>query len=229
MADDPRFEAAAVKFEDKLGGVAWTHPRASAAAAQMAKSAKEYIRSKAGEPWEENSKRLGELLQKTGSENPEWSGSVGKAIKDLMAVFDEGNIAERMSHVESFFVEILGSDLAESNALLVKEALARAEAAGLDADLVAQRQEAMGRTGGGKFGIIDTPQSPPIAEGAAVADQWHARATRNTGADAAAKNRSTRKIAETGATLSPREAALHKAKGPRVGARQRIRSCGPKG
>ena len=209
MADDPRFEAAGIRFEDKLGAVAWTHPRADGAAAQMAKSAKEYVRLKAAEPWEENSKRLGELLQKTGSESPEWSGSVGKAIKDLMEVFDAGNIAERMAHAESFFVEILGSDLAESNALLVEEALDRAEAAGLDADLLAERHEEMERTGGrGKFGIIDTPQD------AAVADQWHARAPRNTGPDASARNRSTRTIAETGASLSSREVALHKAKDP---------------
>jgi hypothetical protein len=137
-----------------------------------------------------------------------------------MACFDSGNIAEKMNHVGEFFIKILGADLISEREAEFK---ARLTQAGLDARaLMALKREieAQKRAGG-------TPspwQIAPTAPGSAANDQWHARADRVTALgipdDAAHQQErhdathSDRTVAQTGASLSPRELAVQQGGDP---------------
>lgn len=226
MAQNPHFEADAMAFEHNLGALAFGHPVAVSTADEMAAKAKAYIQDRAGGQWDAASVELGALLDKIGKDNPGWSGSVGKAIKDVMAVFDQGNVAERMSHVSAFFVEIMGNDfLTESLETLQR----RLRDSKMGASLIVERQNEMvrkARARGGKgnrWDIAPVPETiPETGERNPTADQWHTRADRGNalGLPKDAKRerselaRGGRTLAETGADMSPREEALHQTAQP---------------
>lgn len=132
-----------------------------------------------------------------------------------MAVFDEGNLAERMNHVGEFFIKIMGKDLVETDAKELEKRLtdAKMNVAGLMKRRTEMQEKQKAR--GGKPNNWDIAPTPP---GSAAADQWHARADR---ADVAGVPRddkkgrskvaqSDRKVGQTGADISSREEALHK-------------------
>lgn len=108
MAANPAFEADAIAFERALGIDAFT--RGLPAAEALSAKAKDYLVAKHG-AWERTNTELEAALASIGADNPGWSGAVGTAMDDLMAVFDTGNLATRMNHVGNFFTTILGGDL----------------------------------------------------------------------------------------------------------------------
>ncbi len=215
MAKNPDFEKDAMTFEDKLGAKAWNHPAALAGASDMAHKAKAYIQDRVGGKWDAANTELQSLAQKMGSDNPGWSGAVGKAVKDVMAVFDEGNIAERMNHVGEFFIKILAKDLVETDAKDLEKRLTQAK---MDAAGLMQRRDEMLKKKDARGGKENNWDIAPTAPGSAAADQWHARVDR---ADVAGVPRddkkgrskvaqSGRKLASTGADMSGREETLAK-------------------
>ena len=109
MAANPAFEEDAKAFEDKFAKLAWTHGAQGADA--LAAKAQAYLLSKSGGAWDAANVELGKLLKQIGVDDPSWSGAVGKEVKNLMGVFNKGNIAEKMCHVGNFFIKILGNDL----------------------------------------------------------------------------------------------------------------------
>ena len=109
MAAQPDFETAALQFEKNLGAAAFNDGLPAAVA--MSDKAKAYIVAKVGGRWEATNTALETTLKQCGSDKPEWSGSVGLAMRDLMAVFDSGNLATRMNHVGQFFYNILANDM----------------------------------------------------------------------------------------------------------------------
>ncbi|MGI8792406.1 MAG: hypothetical protein ACR2H3_04420 [Acidimicrobiales bacterium] len=207
LVQSPEFHTAAKAFEQKLGAVAWSNGRANETARKMSEAAKKYILTHAKVKWDRNNAILEQMLASIGSDNVGWSGSVGKEIDKVMAVFDSGNLAERMAHLEAFYVEILGKDVAETDPEKAKDNLERMDKARLDMQAIATR-----RTGAkaGKYSVIKTPTATAFAEGGAVKDQWHARGDYDDGGRANSKT----PIGETGADLSPREDALHKTADP---------------
>jgi len=213
MAANPAFEADASAFEDRFGALAWGHGAAIGGAADMAAKAKAYIQLRVGGDWDAANEELADLCAQIGSTNPGWSGAAGKAVHQVMACLDSGNIAERMNHVGEFFIHILGEDLVTEDAAILKQRMAQAK---LDVKALMKTREAMEA----KKAAGGTPMKwdiAPVVDGSQAEDQWHTRADRADaqGVDRAdregrsAVGRSTRKIGETGATLSPREQALH--------------------
>lgn len=113
MAENPDFEKDAIAFETNLGISAYS--LGNGPAGVMAGKAKSYLMEKTGAAqWKASEARLAEQLKKLGSENPAWSGTVGLAVDDLMAVFDSGNVATRMCHLENVY-GMLTADLALNN------------------------------------------------------------------------------------------------------------------
>src|SRR5207253_1067078 len=104
-----------------------------------------------------------------------WSGAVGKAIHDLMAIFDGGgNLAEQMSHAGNFFVNVLGGDMLNHGD--PDEVLRMAGAAGMNTPDLEQRQKLMRENKaagqGNKWDIVQSPAD------SATEGQWHGRASR---------------------------------------------------
>ncbi|MGN5633985.1 eCIS core domain-containing protein [Streptomyces sp. AC154] len=111
-ASDPAFEEEAEAFERKLAAKASSHAAANGALADMAAKAKAYIRSGVGGAWDHADQRLAEIFKTVGQEGVKNSGFVGTAVSDVMAVFDEGTLSERYTHIVRFFTEVLARDLA---------------------------------------------------------------------------------------------------------------------
>jgi hypothetical protein len=215
MAANPDFEKDAIAFEDKLGAKVWAHPAAQAGASEMAKKAKAYIQDKVGGQWDAANGELQAIAQQIGIDNPGWSGSVGKAVKDVMAVFDGGNISEQLTHVGEFFTKVLAKDLVEMDAKDLEKRLAQAKLDG--AGLMKRREEMLAKKDarGGKANNWDIAPTMP---GSPTADQWHARANRADAAGVAPDDKkgrsqvakSDRTLAQTGVDMSAREEALVK-------------------
>jgi hypothetical protein len=179
----------------------------------MAAKAKAYITQRVGGSWDQANVELQALCAEIGGDKPGWSGSVGKAVNDVMACFDGGNIAEQMNHVGAFFVQILGKDLIETDVADLKKWLTDAK---LNVKAILQRRkelEARQKATGRAPGVWDIA---PVVSGSPAEDQWHARADRADVAgvprsDAAGRSevaRSDRTLPQTGAGMSPREIAL---------------------
>ena len=225
MAHNPHFEADAIAFEQKLGAKAFSHPASVGAAADMATKAKNWIKAKVGGTWDAANAQIASDLQKIGGDNPGWSGSVGKAIQDVMAVFDKGNVAERLNHVSSFFTEVMAKDLLDPKIDRVKKLATQSH---MDAKAIIDRREEMlakqAVRGGqeNKWDIAPVPEKLPSGRRNPVGGQWHTRADRASAQGVAKddeKSRSEvakggRKLEETGAQMSEREVALHKKDDP---------------
>lgn len=186
MAENPAFEQDAIAFERALGQAAFRDGLPAAEA--MSAKAKAYIQAKAG-PWEASNARLQAELAKTSSNEAGWSGAVGTAIEDVMAVFDSGNVATRMNHLGEFYTHILGEDLA-SGAPEVDRWIQQAH---LEEAEIEERKRQMNGTKW-SFNTID-----PNSE---VAGQGQTRV--RSGEDA----RTELTVAESGVTLDPAEAQL---------------------
>jgi hypothetical protein len=199
MAKNPLFEADAMAFEDRLGPLAWKHPAAAKGAGELAAKCKKYLAAAAG-TWEAANERLQKLCATVGMDNLGYSGAVGKAVQDVMAVFEGGNIAERMNHVGEFFIKVLAKDLITKDEQEV-EALIRSAEMNLPA--LQARRDDMLENKTGEWGIA------PKTE--AIAGQWHARTKNPNPVNGAVSDRT---IEQTGIEMSDREVALHQAKQP---------------
>ncbi|MEV4049885.1 hypothetical protein AB0J55_01755 [Amycolatopsis sp. NPDC049688] len=127
--DNPNFAADAKRFEEVLGSKAAVHPNATSALAGMAAKAKKYLIEAAGS-WDYANSALHVLITKIASANVELATRAGSVVdleavqaeadeaarqamlmKPVMAVFDEGALSERFTHVISFYSNVLGPDL----------------------------------------------------------------------------------------------------------------------
>ncbi len=113
MAENPDFEKDAMAFEFRLGVDAYS--RGNRPAGAMAAKGKAYLMEKTGATaWKASEATLATELVKLGSTDARWSGTVGKAVDDLLAVFDSGNVATRMCHLENLW-GMLSRDVALDN------------------------------------------------------------------------------------------------------------------
>ncbi|RBQ15178.1 HPC2 multi-domain protein [Spongiactinospora rosea] len=129
--DNPNFRADAKKFEEVLGAKAAVHPAATSALAGMAAKVKKYL-IKATGSWEHANTALHALIKKIAATNVELATRAGSVVdlaavqaeadeaarqvmlmKPVMAVFDEGTLTERFTHIISFYSNVLGADLVD--------------------------------------------------------------------------------------------------------------------
>lgn len=116
MAENPHFERDAAAFERQLGVSAYS--RGNGPAGEMAQKAKAYLMEKTGATqWKASEARLAEEVKKLGSDKGSWSGTVGLAVDDLLAVFDSGNVATRMCHLENFW-GMLSNDIKLNDSMI---------------------------------------------------------------------------------------------------------------
>jgi hypothetical protein len=129
--DNPNFKADAKKFEEKLGSGAAVHPAATSALAGMAAKVKKYLIKAAGS-WDYANTALHALIKKIAAANVELATRSGSVVdlnavqaeadeaakqvmlmEPVMAVFDEGALSERFTHIISFYSNVLGPDLVD--------------------------------------------------------------------------------------------------------------------
>ncbi|QKW06512.1 hypothetical protein HUT18_08955 [Streptomyces sp. NA04227] len=212
-AANPAFEAEAMAFERKLAAKASSHASANGAMAVMAAKAKAYIRSGVGDAWDHADQRLAEIFKVVGQEGVEKSGFVGTAVDDVMAVFDEGNLSERYTHIVRFFTEVLARDLAGSAKRT--EIDERMKEAQLNMPFLQDRRRAMARDGKGPESVT-TRDIAPLPPDSAVHHQGAARVRRNDVLKAlhpdrepGETGRTDHTVAQTGLEFSDRQNAVH--------------------
>jgi hypothetical protein len=129
--DNPNFKADAKKFEEVLGAKAAVHPAANSALAGMAGKVKKYLIEAAGS-WDHANTALHALITKIAAANVELATRAGSVVdlkavqaeadeaarqvmlmQPVMAVFDEGALSERFTHIISFYSNVLGPDLVD--------------------------------------------------------------------------------------------------------------------
>lgn len=212
-AADAGFEAEAMAFERKLAAKASSHSAAKGAMADMASKAKAYIRSGVGGAWEHADQQLAEVFNIVGQEGVEKSGFVGTAVSDVMAVFDEGTLSERYTHIVRFFTEVLARDLATPAKR--EDIDQRMKEARLNMPFLLDRRRAMLAAGGSPESVT-TRDIAPVPSGSAVEHQGNARVRRNDVLKAlhpdqepGETGRTEHTVAETGLDFSGRQEAMH--------------------
>ncbi|MFD2469991.1 phage tail protein [Amycolatopsis silviterrae] len=129
--DNPNFNADAKKFEAVLGGKAAQHHASNSALAGMAAKVKKYLIEAAG-AWDHANTALHALIKKIAAVNVELATRAGSVVdldavqaeadeavrqvmlmKPVMAVFDEGTLTERFTHIISFYSNVLAADLVD--------------------------------------------------------------------------------------------------------------------
>ncbi|MFF3258251.1 DUF4157 domain-containing protein [Streptomyces sp. NPDC002932] len=212
-AADPEFEAEAEAFERKLAATASAHASANDALAVMAAKAKAYIRSGVGGAWDHADQRLAEVFKIVGQDGVGKSGFVGTAVSDVMAVFDEGTLSERYTHIVRFFTEVLARDLAGSDKReQIDEQMRQAQ---LNVPLLQERRRAMERADITPEKVV-TRDIAPVPKGSAVEHQTDARVRRDEvmkkidpDVDTEDIGLSGHTVAQTGLEFSDRQNAMH--------------------
>ncbi|EOD58543.1 hypothetical protein H480_43210 [Amycolatopsis vancoresmycina DSM 44592] len=204
---NPDFTEDAKAFERKLAAKAATHRAANSAMAGMARRAKAYIKAKAGGKWDRADAKLAEVLTKIGQEDPHKSGYVGKAVQDVMAVFDSGTLTERFVHLTEFFTNVLGMDILDPRKQAeVDEFIAQA---GLNLAFLDARREDM-REAGITPETVQRRQLPramaPLRPGSAVGQQHDSRDPRPEGES----RELGLTLAETGFRFSARQVRMQR-------------------
>ncbi len=204
---NPHFTEDAKAFERKLAAKAATHRAANSAMATMARSAKAYIKAKAGGKWDRADAKLAEVLKKIGQEDEHKSGFVGKEVKDVMAVFDKGTLTERFVHITEFFTNILGMDIMDSEKQAeIDEFIVRA---GLNLEILNTRRAEM-REAGMTPQTVERRQLPramaPIPPGSEVEHQRESREPRPEGES----RELGLTLAETGFRFSARQVRMQR-------------------
>jgi hypothetical protein len=171
MAANPAFEAAAMQWEDKFGGVAYNDPRATAVVDEAAAKAVAYLKVKAGE-WEAGNEKLQKDLELIGIGSPGWSGGVGKEASAVMDALTTGSFGVKIAHVENFLSNVWANDLLETDEVSFKE---RNSGAGFESN---EHLDSLHK--GKKEGKIKSKWDTNMPVGTAT-DQWHMRATRFPG------------------------------------------------
>jgi hypothetical protein len=211
-AADPAFEAEAEEFERKLAAKASAHKSANDAMADMAAKARAYIRSGVGVAWEHADQQLAEIFRLVGQEGVEKSGFVGTAVADVMAVFDEGTLSERYTHIVRFFTEVLARDLASPAKR--QEIDKRMKEADLNLTFLRHRRREMAKAGKDQA-TVTTRDIAPVPAGSAVEHQGAARVRRNDVLKALDPDRQPddgragHTVAQTGLEFSDRQEAMH--------------------
>ncbi|MFE7132713.1 DUF4157 domain-containing protein [Streptomyces sp. NPDC057638] len=213
MAADPEFEAEAMAFERRLAATASAHPLAKGTMGDMATKAKAYIRSGVGGAWDQADERLAEVFKVVGQDDVAKSGFVGTAVADVMAVFDEGTLSERYTHIVRFFTEVLARDLADTTKQ--REIDQHIKAAKLNERVLRSSRRDMRRAGATRT-TVTTRDIAPIPEDSAVEHQAGARVKRNEVLKAlhpdeepGQTGRTEHTVAETGLDFSARQEAVH--------------------
>ncbi|WNI28060.1 DUF4157 domain-containing protein [Streptomyces sp. ITFR-6] len=212
-AADPEFEAEAEAFERKLAAKASAHASANDALAVMAAKAKAYIRSGVGGAWDHADQRLAEVFKIVGQDGVGKSGFVGTAVSDVMAVFDEGTLSERYTHIVRFFTEVLARDLAGSDKReQIDEQMRQAQ---LNVPLLQERRRAMEQADITPEKVV-TRHIAPVPKGSAVEHQADARVRRDEvmkkidpDVDTEDIGLSGHTVAQTGLEFSDRQNAMH--------------------
>ena len=168
MAADPAFEARAINWELKFGGLAYNDTRAKAVVDQAAQKAVNYLTAKQGE-WTASHEELEDDLKKIGIDSKGWSGGVGKEVEAVKKALTEGTLGVKIAHFENFANKIMASDILDKSSVVMDNLLKRA---GID------NNEHM-RSGRESVKKSKSPYGFNVAEGEA-ADQWHMRAKRFT-------------------------------------------------
>lgn len=130
MAKDPEFEAAAEKWEEKLGFVAYNDARAKKPVDDGAKKAVDYLTQKCGE-WDKDNALLKKELAKVDVKWNAWSGGVGAETEKVMRAFTAGSFGVKVVHLENFVNKLISQDLLDRDDKGMEELL---EAAQIDKD-----------------------------------------------------------------------------------------------
>lgn len=162
MADDPMLEAAAERFEARIGALAYNHPRARAVCQRASHRILGYLQKKARRAMNPDQK-LKEQLEAIGVDDAGWSGAVGKLADSVMSVLKRGTLREQAFHIEKFTLNILYADLKSGSDEF--EELVRYS--GLNAKQLSRAKK--GLKDNDSWSIFSEP------EGTAAAEQWHTR------------------------------------------------------
>ncbi len=219
--DNPNFKADAEKFEKVLGSKAAVHPAATSALAGMAAKAKKYLIEAAGS-WDHANTALHALIKKIASANVELATRAGSVVdlgavqaeadeaarqvmlmEPVMAVFDEGALSERFTHIISFYSNVLGPDLVDPKRFrnTVKGWVIAVD---LDLDRLKILTKAVRRPG--RKSSVRTAMAP-VKRGSDVEFQGPARIRRDPGESREIGLRAD----ELGLPMSPREVAQQRA------------------
>lgn len=217
-ASDPAFEKEAEAFERKLAAKASSHEAANGALADMAAKAKTYIRSGVGGAWNHADQRLAEVFKIVGQEGVGKSGFVGTAVSDVMAVFDDGTLSERYTHIVRFFTEVLARDLAGTEKREeIDEQMRQAQ---FNVPLLQERRRAMEQADLTPD-KVETRDIAPVPKGSAVEHQTGARVRRDEvmkkidpDVDTEDIGLGGHTVAQTGLEFSDRQNAMHTKEDP---------------
>lgn len=165
MAANPQFEAAAIAWETRFGGIAYNDPRANAVVDSAAQVAKNYLVAKWDE-WNSTIAGLQTDLQSIGMSDPGWAGAVGTDVDRVMDALDNGPLAVKIAHFERFANRVLATDMLEMDRWEFEDLATKAK---LDTHVPEFVQ-----------GIHDVKAGKRlnVAKGAA-GEQWHMRAKRH--------------------------------------------------
>lgn len=163
MADDPKFEAEAERFEARIGSLAYNHPRAKKVCKDASAKVLAYVRRKHRDA-RDSAQRIDADLQTAGIDKADWSGAVGKSVAAITKVFTSGSVSEQVAHVESFVCNVLNVDLMND----APGWQTHAGEAGLDLNALAAAEQRV-------QGTDDRYLAYEVPHGGASAIQWHTR------------------------------------------------------
>lgn len=162
MADDPMLEAAAERFEARIGALAYNHPRARAVCQRASNKILGYLQKKARRA-QNPDQTLRQQLEALGVDDAGWSGAVGKLADSVMSVLKRGSLREQAFHIEKFTLNVLYGDLKSGS----DEFEERVRYSGLSAKYLSRAKK--GLKDNDSWSIFSEP------EGTAAAEQWHTR------------------------------------------------------
>jgi hypothetical protein len=114
MANDPRFEATALRFEERIGVLAHNHPKAEAVCKKGGARVLEYLDTKHREA-ADSVAEIDNELKSFGMADSGWSGAVGKNAEAIKKVLGGGSVGEMVAHVEAFVTNVLMKDVMENH------------------------------------------------------------------------------------------------------------------
>lgn len=115
MANDPAFEAAAMRFEEQIGVLAHNHPKSIAVCKLATSKILIYIINKHIQA-KESEAAINEDLKRLGMSSSAWSGAIGRNVEGIRDILEEGgSVGEMIAHIEAFSTNILMKDIMEDN------------------------------------------------------------------------------------------------------------------
>lgn len=164
MADDPKFEAEAERFEARIGSLAYNHAKSKAVCKTASGKVLKYIDEKYKDS-QNSLQKIDAELSSFGIDQAGWSGAVGKSAAAIRSVLEKGSVSEQVAHVENFVCNVLNMDLMESKVPWGSIAMR----AGLNTRELRKAHQRVKGTG-------DRYLAYGLPEGGASLSQWHTRA-----------------------------------------------------